>query len=74
MKEKIGKTAGIVWRELRKKQSIYVLSLPKKIKEKSAIIYQALGWLAREDKIEYHNNDGKLYVSLTEPERNRESQ
>ena len=41
MKNKIGEVAGRVWKTLG---------------EKGDIVYQALGWLAREDKINYYQN------------------
>ena len=33
------------------------------------IVYQALGWLAREDKINYHTQKRKIFVSLSHEER-----
>ena len=68
MKEKIGKTAGRIWETLRKKQEINVSQLPRTIKEKSGVTYQALGWLAREDKINYHEKGSRTFVSLTDLE------
>jgi hypothetical protein len=69
MKEKIGKIAGEIWETLREKGDINLAQLPKILKEKDVIVYQALGWLAREDKIEYHIKGNKTIVSLAESER-----
>jgi hypothetical protein len=69
MKEKIGETAGHVWETLKSKNEISLTELPRILKLKSDIAYQALGWLAREDKIHYINKSGKIYVSLVEKER-----
>ncbi|MCK4966729.1 winged helix-turn-helix domain-containing protein [bacterium] len=70
MKERIGETAGRIWEILRKKQEVNVSQLPRNIKEKSGVTYQALGWLARENKISYYEKGNKTFVSLTDLERN----
>ena len=69
MKHAIITTAGQIWKLLREKDRVGVDSLPRALKEKSVVVYQALGWLAREDKIEYHTTGGKATVSLTPNER-----
>jgi hypothetical protein len=69
MKEKIGEAAGLVWETLNTKNEVGLTELPRAIKLKSDITYQALGWLAREDKIHYRTKAGKVYVSLVEKER-----
>lgn len=69
MKDRIGETAGQVWKVLKKKGEVNVAQLPKLMNEKSAVVYQALGWLAREDKIEYQSKAAKTFVSLTESEK-----
>ncbi|HBC47515.1 MAG TPA: hypothetical protein DEO84_12490 [candidate division Zixibacteria bacterium] len=68
-KEKIGEAAGLVWEKLITKDEIGLTELPRALKLKSDIAYQALGWLAREDKIHYRTKAGKVYVSLVEKER-----
>ena len=50
MKAKIGSTAGKVWETLNEKGEVDISRLPKILKEKTLIVYQAVGWLAREDK------------------------
>lgn len=69
MKEEIGETAGKIWEILKKKGEINVAQLPRLLNKKSAMVHQGLGWLAREDKVEYQIKAGKTFVSLTEPER-----
>jgi len=71
MKEKIGKTAGMIWKTLKSKEEVNVLQLPRILKEKSDIVYQALGWLAREDKINYSTKNKKNFVSLTDSEKSK---
>jgi hypothetical protein len=71
VKDKIGKTAGEIWKILKKKKEMNVAELPKLLNEKSALVYQSLGWLAREDKIEYHIKAAKTFVSLAESEKGK---
>ncbi len=68
-KEKIGEAAGLVWETLNNKGEVNIAQLPRLLKITSDVAYQALGWLAREDKISYHTKAGKVYISLTEKER-----
>ena len=60
--------AGKVWKTLGKKGELSITMLPKFVKAKSDIIYQSLGWLAREGKIIYTRKDNKNFISLTGPE------
>ena len=69
MKENIGITAGRIWERLRTDGELNLSQLPKILNENSALVYQALGWLAREDKIEYRTMGSKILVSLSESER-----
>lgn len=69
MREKIGDMAGKIWKTLREKEKVDVSQLPRILKEKSVIVYQALGWLAREDKINYHTKGDKIFVSLSDSEQ-----
>ncbi|MGD9347119.1 MAG: winged helix-turn-helix domain-containing protein [Candidatus Aminicenantes bacterium] len=71
MKNKIGETAGKIWKVLKKKGEVNVAQLPKLLNEKSAVVYQALGWLAREDKIDYQIKAAKTFVSLAKGEKNK---
>lgn len=68
MKEKIIETAGKTWRTLGEKGELNIAQLPKVLKEDDAVVYQALGWLAREDKINYTVKNKQTTVSLVEAE------
>jgi len=68
MKTKIGEMAGRVWETLGEKEEVAVSRLPQILKEKGEIVYQALGWLAREGKIDFHRKEGKTFASLTQEE------
>jgi Mn-dependent DtxR family transcriptional regulator len=72
MKDKIGETAGGIWKILKKKGEVNVTQLPKLLNEKSAIVYQGLGWLAREDKVQYQTRETKTFVSLSAIEKGKE--
>ena len=64
MKETIGISAGTIWRLLQKNDTVAISKLPKMLKENESMTYQALGWLAREGKIEYHSEGRATFVSL----------
>ena len=44
---------------------LFIPGRPKILKEKGEIVYQTLGWLAREDKTKYHSKERKTFVSLS---------
>ncbi len=69
MKNKIGEMAAKVWKILGEKEDVELSKLPQILKEKGEIVYQALGWLAREDKKNYHSKEKKTFVSLSYDER-----
>jgi len=69
MKEIVGVTAGKIWLLLGEKGETSIPQIIQLLKEDSAIVYQALGWLAREGKIESVMKGKTEYVSLTETER-----
>ena len=69
MKARMGEMAGRVWRTLGEKEEVAVSSLPQILKEKGEIVYQALGWLAKEEKIEFRKKGGKTHVSLNHEEQ-----
>ena len=64
MRELIGQTAGKIWKTLQKNESVTISNLPKVVNEKQAIVFQSLGWLARENKIEYTTKGKSTQVSL----------
>ena len=64
MKEIIGQTAGKIWDTLKETETVSLSSLPKIVNEKQAVVYQSLGWLAREDKIEYITKGKSTLVTL----------
>jgi hypothetical protein len=69
MKTKIIDVAGKTWRVLGEKKEVELYRLPDIVKEKEEVVFQALGWLAREDKIAYLSRHGEDYVALVPKER-----
>jgi len=69
MREQIGSAAGKVWKTLGEKGEVIVAQLPKAVKEKSEVTFQALGWLAHEGKIRYVKKYGRNFVALTPEEQ-----
>lgn len=69
MKEKIGKTAGNIWDILQENEEVAISQFPKMLNEKAVVVNQALGWLAREDKIIYRQEGNRTLISLTDSER-----
>ena len=68
MKDKVIEIAGKTWRYLGQNGQTNVSQLPKALKEKDEVVLQALGWLAREDKIDYTIKNRRTFVSLVEGE------
>ena len=68
MKERIIEAAGKTWRFLGQNGQTNVGQLAKALKEKDEVVLQALGWLAREDKIDYTVKNRRTFVSLVEGE------
>jgi hypothetical protein len=69
MEKMIGEMAGKIWKIMGKKGRVDISRFPQILKEKGEIVYQALGWLAREGKIEFHKKEGRTFVSLNHKEQ-----
>ncbi len=68
MKEKIIEAAGKTWKYLGQNGETNVSVLSKSMHEKPEVVMQAVGWLAREDKIHYAVKNRRTFVSLVENE------
>jgi len=65
MIELFGTNAGLVWSALSKSGRLSIKELKKETKIKAEKeIYAALGWLAREGKIESAEKEGEIYIWL----------
>ncbi len=60
----IGETAGAVWRVLAESGPISMAKLVKAVGEPRDTVMQALGWLAREDKVWIRDEGRSRVVSL----------
>jgi len=49
--EQIGQTAGLVWHALDKHGPLSLAKLTKSVHAPRDLVMQAVGWLAREDKV-----------------------
>jgi Winged helix-turn-helix domain (DUF2582) len=61
---RIGETAGVVWRTLNATGPMTVAKLVKAAGQPRDSVMQALGWLAREDKISIEEDRRARIVSL----------
>lgn len=68
MRDRIGETAGRVWELLQQQNELTISQLPKVLGETPTLTYQALGWLAREGKVQYRTVRKTTYVSLAPAE------
>ena len=64
MLEKIGTDAGRVWGFLNESGPKSVKELKKLVKLTDKEIYAAIGWLAREEKLLFSEEEGELQLTL----------
>lgn len=60
----IGETAGAVWHALNENGPLSLAKLTKVVEAPRDLILQAIGWLAREDKIEIEETGRGKVISL----------
>ena len=60
----IGTTAGHIWQYLDRHGAVTSLKLKSALGISNSVLYLALGWLAREDKIEIAAHDHTYRISL----------
>ncbi|MCL6565979.1 MAG: winged helix-turn-helix domain-containing protein [Acidobacteriia bacterium] len=59
--QQIGETAGRIWHTLDEEGELRVSTLKRQVDVPEPIVYMALGWLAREDKLEV-KPQGRTFV------------
>lgn len=64
MKEKIGSDAGRIWKVLDENGEKSVKDLKKVVKLTDKEIYAAIGWLAREEKLSFKEEEKELFIGL----------
>ena len=62
----IGETAGKVWQFLNDKGEVNIIQLMKGVEADASLILQAIGWLAREDKLLIGKKGGYITYSVKE--------
>ncbi|MBN1852771.1 MAG: winged helix-turn-helix domain-containing protein [Pirellulales bacterium] len=62
--DQIGKTAGIIWLKLEEEGGLSLAALKKEVQAPSDLVLAAIGWLAREDKLEFVSSGRSVTVSL----------
>ncbi len=62
--EQIGDTAGLVWKYLNENGPRTLTQLAKDVDAPRDVIMQAIGWLAREDKVAIEEEARKKVVVL----------
>ena len=65
----IGEAAGKLWKTLGEKEKVTLAQLPKVVEDDAALVNQAVGWLAREGKIEFETKGRVVSVKLTAHEQ-----
>ncbi len=64
--EKIGQTAGLVWKFLQSHGESTLTGIEKGVEAPKAMVSMAVGWLAREGKIEVKDEKKAARISLRE--------
>jgi len=62
--QSIGETAGKVWEFLNEKGESNIIQLMQGVEADAGLILQAIGWLAREDKIRIEKKGVYVIYSL----------
>lgn len=65
MQDKIGTVAGNIWQQLERKGEMTPRKLCSTTKEKSDVVYLALGWLARENKVQFVPTKSTFKIKLS---------
>jgi hypothetical protein len=62
--DSIGTVAGWVWRFLDEHGAVTLSKLSREIDAPRDLVMQAVGWLAREEKIQFHEGKRSKLISL----------
>jgi len=64
MISKIGRTAGEIWNYLSEHDEATLSRLSKDLNKTERLISMAIGWLAREEKLQFRQERRAYYISL----------
>jgi hypothetical protein len=62
----IGETAGTIWETLSKEGPLTFAALMEEVNAPQSLFFMAIGWLAREDKLEFEPAGGDYIVRLAQ--------
>lgn len=65
MINQIGRSAGAVWKYLNEHSEAKPSEIKKALKLTDDVLWMAIGWLAREDKLVFKGNAKALQVCLS---------
>lgn len=63
VEEKIAECAKRIWVLLEQTPEVNILRLSELLGERNVVAYQALGWLARDRKIQYTQKGSQVFIS-----------
>jgi len=67
MQDEIGNAAGVVWEFLDRQGETVLVTLKDRTGLSEGILFMALGWLAREEKVNLLTEGRTIRISLTNP-------
>jgi hypothetical protein len=67
MQDEIGNAAGVVWEFLDRQGETVLVTLKDRTGLSEGILFMALGWLAREEKVNLLKEERTIRISLTNP-------
>jgi hypothetical protein len=67
MRDEIGNAAGVVWEFLDRQGETVLVTLKDRTGLSEGILFMALGWLAREEKVNLLKEERTIRISLTNP-------
>jgi hypothetical protein len=66
IKQTIGEDAGKIWQKLNSENEKPIKELAKELRLKEKDFYMAIGWLARENKIGFYEENNQQIVFLVD--------
>lgn len=60
----IGETAGAIWQTLSKEGPLTFAALMEEVNAPQSLFFMAIGWLSREEKVQFESAGGDYIVSL----------
>ncbi|MGB2957563.1 MAG: winged helix-turn-helix domain-containing protein [Bacteroidota bacterium] len=64
MNDEIGNSAGLVWKALNREGKVTLARLRQRTGLSVELVNRAIGWLAREDKLNFEKKARSITISL----------